>query len=155
MVVGGAEARTADQQRADHEHRGLEGDHARERVRGVRAGRGRERDHEEEEAAGGHADADPLAHADLEAEHPLGQHGEHDDAGGEHGLDDRHRGEGEGGDVEEPGAGGDGHADREPLGLEEVAAGAQRMAHVDLRRLVGAAVLVEEAQLRNDGADER
>ena len=33
--------------------------------------------------------------------------------------------------------------------------GAQRMAHVDLRRLVGAAVLVEEAELRDDGADER
>ena len=61
VMVGGAEARAADQQGADHEHRGLEGDHARERVRGVRAGRGRQRDDEEEEAGGGHGDADPLA----------------------------------------------------------------------------------------------
>ena len=37
VVVRGAEARAGDQQRADHEHRGLEGDHARERVRGVDA----------------------------------------------------------------------------------------------------------------------
>ena len=56
---------------------------------------------EEEEAAGGHADADPLAGADLEAEQPLGHHGEDHDAGGEHGLDDGERGEGEGGDVED------------------------------------------------------
>ena len=155
VVVRGAEAGAGDQQRADREHRGLEGDHARQRVAGVRAARGRQRDDEEEEAAGGHADADPLAGADLEAEQPLGHHGEDHDAGGEHRLDDRERGVGEGGDVEEPGAGGDGHADREPLRGEELLDRAQRMAHVDLRRLVGPPVLVQEAKLRHDGANKR
>ena len=41
------------------------------------------------------------------------------------------------------------------LDLKSSAAGAQRMAHVDLRRRVGAAVLVEEAELRGDSAGER
>ena len=60
-------------------------------------------------------DADPLAHADLEAEDPLGHHGQDHDAGREHGLDDGQRGERERGDVEQPRDGGDAHADREPL----------------------------------------
>ena len=62
---------------------------------------------------------------------PLGQHGEDHDAGGEHGLDDRQRGEGQGGDVEDPGAGRDGHADREPLARRTAACRAERMADVD------------------------
>ena len=56
----------------------------------------------------------PLAGADLEAEHALGEDREDHDAGGEHGLDDGQRREGERGDVQDPGPGGDGHADGEP-----------------------------------------
>ena len=96
------------------------------------AGLGGERDDEQYEAERGHAHADPLAHADLEAEDALGEDREHHDAGGEHGLDDRERGEGESRDVEQPGAGGDAHADREPLGGEQGPDGLQRMPNVDL-----------------------
>ena len=85
----------------------------------MRARRVRQRDDEQQQAERGHADADPLADADLEAEDALGQHGEDHDAGGEHGLDDRQRREGERGDVEDPGADGDGHADGEPPAAEE------------------------------------
>ena len=105
VVVGHAEVLAADQQRADDEHRALEGDHADERVGRVGAVGGRKRDHEQQQAERGHADADPLAQADLEAEDPLGHDGEDHDAGGEDGLDDRQRGVGQGGDVEDPGAG--------------------------------------------------
>ena len=155
VMVGHAEVLAADQDRADDEHRALEGDHADERVGRVGAVRGRERDHEQQQAERGHADADPLAHADLEAEDPLGHDGEDHDAGGEHGLDDRERGVGEGGDVEEPGAGGDGHADREPLARVQLLGRPERMTDVDRRSLVGALVLVEKAQLRRDRAGER
>ena len=155
VMVGHAEVLAADQDRADHEHRALEGDHAGERVGRVGAVRGGERDHEQQQAERGHGDADPLAHADLEAEDPLGHDGEDHDAGGEHGLDDRQRGEGERGDVEDPGAGGDGHADREPLARVQLLRRTERMTDVDRGRLVGTLVLVEKAQLCGDRAGKR
>ena len=154
VVVGGAEARAGDQERADRQHAGLEGDHARHRVGRVRRRGGRQRDDEQQQAARGHRDAEPLAQADLEAEHPLGEHGEDHDAGGEHGLHDRQRREGQRGDVEDPGAERDGHAEREPL--ERTARGRpQRMADVDGGCLVRTPVLVEEAELCRDRAGER
>ena len=107
------------------------------------------------EARGRHRHARPLARADLEAEDPLREHRQHHDAGREHGLDDGERSEDEGGDVEQPGAERDAHADREPLGAEQRGAGAQRVPDVHRRRLVGAAVLVEEAELGCEGAAER
>ena len=82
-------------------------------------------------------------------------HREDHDAGGEHRLDDRQRGEGKGGDVEEPRAGGDGHADREPLAGVQLLSRPERMTDVDRGSLVGALVLVEKAQLRRDRAGER
>ena len=88
VVVGHAEVLAADQQRADHEHRALEGDHADQRVGRVLVLDGGQRDDQQHQAERGHADADPLAQADLEAEQPLGHHGHDHDAGGEHGLDD-------------------------------------------------------------------
>ena len=152
VVVRGAHARAGDQQRADHEHAALEGEHAGERVARVGAGLRGERHHEQDQADGGHGHADPLAAADLEAEEAVGQRGEDDDAGRQHGLDDRERREGERGDVQQPGAERDAHADGEPLGREEGLDGLQRMADVHVRSGVRAPVLVEKAKLRGDGA---
>ena len=120
----------------------------------VRAGLGGQRDHEQDEAGGGHRDADPLAAADLEAEHPLGHHREHHDAGGEHGLDDGERGEGRAATWQQPGAERDAHADREPARRNSDAPAAADGGCRPGRR-VRAPVLVEEAQLRCDGAGER
>ena len=55
VMVGHAEVLAADQDRADDEHRALEGDHAGQRVGGVGAVRGGERDHEQQQAERGHA----------------------------------------------------------------------------------------------------
>jgi hypothetical protein len=74
---------------------------------------------EEEQAGGRHADPEPLTRADLEAEHALREHGQEHDAGGQHGLDDGQRREREGEDVQDPGAGGDRHADGEPARGEQ------------------------------------
>ena len=70
-MVGHAEVLATDQQRAEDEHRALEADHAEDRVGRVGAGGGRKRDDEQQQAERGHADADPLPEADLEAEDPL------------------------------------------------------------------------------------
>ena len=121
----------------------------------MRAVRRRQRDDQQHEAAGGHRDAGPLARPDVEAEDPLGQHGEDHDAGREHRLHDRERRQRQRGDVEQPRAERDRHADREPLRAEQRLARPQRMADVDARRLVGAAVLVEETELCRDRAGER
>ena len=150
VVVRRAEVRARDEQGADHQHAGLEGDHAGDGVARVRAAGGGQSDDEQHQAVAVMRDAGPLARTDLEAEDPLGQHGEHDDAGREHGLDDRQRGEHQRGDVEQPRGEGDAHADREPLELNSAARAAT---DVDRRRGVGAAVLVQEAELRRDGAD--
>ena len=49
----------------------------------------------------------------------------------------------------------DDHPQREPLRGEQLAARAQRVAHADPRHLPRAAVLVEEAEVRHEGAGER
>jgi hypothetical protein len=56
--------------------------------------------------------------------------------------------------VEDPCPGGDREAERERPGREERLAGLQRMAVVDVRRLSGAAMLEEKADVRGQGADE-
>src|SRR6201995_679924 len=56
--------------------------------------------------------------------------------------------------MQAPAGGGRDHADREPLGGVQRACGCKRVAHVDLGHRVGAAVLVEEAQVRHEGACE-
>ena len=63
----------------------------------------------------------------------------------------RHR---EGGDVEDPGEDGDAPAEGEPLVGEERLAGPERMSDVHSRRLAGTAMLVQEAELRHEGAAE-
>ena len=79
-----------------------------------------------------HADPDPLASPQLEAEETLGEHGEEDEAASEHRLADRDRGEGEGGHVQRERHRRDAPADAPPLGAKEIARAAQRMAHVDV-----------------------
>jgi hypothetical protein len=156
MVVGHAEALAADQDRADDEQAALEGDHAGQRVGRVRAVRAAgQRDHEQHEAERGHGDADPLAHADLEPEDPVGEHGEDDDTGGEHRLDDGQRGGRHGRDVEQPRDRGDAHADRKPLARVQLLRRTERMTDVNRGSLIGALVLVEKAQLRCDCASKR
>ena len=112
--AGAPMLRGGDQQRADGERDGLEDDQAGDGERGVMAVGRRHGEDEQHEPGRGHRDARPLAAADAVAEDPVAEHGEHHDAGGEHDLDRRERGERERGDVQDPRAGGDRHADREP-----------------------------------------
>jgi hypothetical protein len=93
---------------------------------------GRERDHEQQQAEGGHRHADPLPRPTSKPKIRSASTARIDDAGGQDGLDHRERGEREGGDMEEPCAGRDRHPDREPLGAEQAADGPQRVADVDL-----------------------
>ena len=155
VVVGGrAEPRSGDQQHAEREHPGLEGDQRGHGERGVIAAGARQREHEQRQAGGGHDHADPLARADLAAEQPLAHHGEHHDAGRERDLDDGQRGERERGHVEDPSAGGDRHADREPARAEQVTGAAQRRAQLDPRGHRGAAVLAQKPELRDGRAQQ-
>ena len=102
-----AHARAHDQQAADEEQARLEGDHPGVREVRVRAVHGGQGDAEQDEPAGGQHQADPLALADLETEHALGHHRDEHDAGGERDLDDRHRRQREGRDVQAPARRGD------------------------------------------------
>jgi hypothetical protein len=154
VMIGGADARAREQEEAEGQQAGLERDHPAQRERRVRAGVGRQRDDEEEQAERGEPHPDPLAATDLEAEDPVGHDGHDHDARGEDGLHDRQRREDEGRHVQQPRAQGDGHADREPLGLEQRLAAAQGVGDVDGGRRVGATMLVEEGQLREDGTRE-
>ena len=120
VVVRGAHARAGDQQRADREHAALEAEHAGERVGRVRAGLGGERDDEQQQAERGHARRRPTGGVPTsKPKMRSARTASITTPVREHGLDDRQRGEGERGDVEQPGAGGDAHADREPLGREQ------------------------------------
>ncbi len=157
VVVGrGADARAHDQQPADAEQAGLEGDHRRRVEVGVRAvGSVRERHGQQDQAQAGEREAPPLPVADLDAEQALGHHADHHDAAGEDDLDDRDRRHRQRGDVEDPRARRDRHADGEPLRAVEVLRRLERVPDVDLRALAGSAVLEEEPEVRDEGADER
>ena len=120
----------------------------------MRAVGDRQGEAEERQPDRGQAQADPLAPAHGEAEETLGHDREQHHASGEHRLHDRHGREGERADVEDPRPGRDEHPEREPLRGEERAARAERMAQIDRRRRAGAAVLVEEAKVRDERAGE-
>ena len=112
--------------------------------------------HRERDQAGrGQAEADPLAAPDHEAEQPLGHDADQDDAAGEDDLDDRERRHRHRRDVEDPRADGDHDAQREPLRPEQGAGGPQGMPDVDGRDLARAPMLVEEREVRHEGAEER
>ncbi len=149
------EPRREDEQHADGEQSGLEGDHAAERVAGVRAGAGGEGDGQQREAERGEPDADPLAAADVGAEPAVGDDREEDEPAREDGLDERERREREGADVEDPGEEGDAHAEGERARAEEGDGAAQRVARLDGRGGARAAVLQQEAEVGEEGADER
>ena len=100
-------------------------------------------------------DAQPLPGADLEAEQPLGHDGEQHDAAGEDRLDDGDRRHGHRGHVEDPRADGHAHADGEPPRREQRLGRAQRVPHVDRGSSASAPVLVEEAEVRGERAEER
>jgi hypothetical protein len=116
---------------------------------------GREAEAEQQQADGRQHDPDPLLAGDREAEGALGHHGQQDHAAGEDGLDERQRGDGHGGDVEDPSGRGDQHADREQLGGEQGLGGPERMADVDGRRGARSPMLEQEADVRREGAGER
>ncbi len=157
MVLAAADAgpRPEDQQAAEPEEPGLEGDHGGDAEGGMRPARLRERDHERDEADGGEDEADRLPPPDADAEDPVGHHGDQHDAAGENDLHGAHRREGERGDVKDEGGECDDHPDREPLLREERLAAAQRVPHVDRTGLARSLVLQEEADVGDDGAQER
>jgi hypothetical protein len=98
--------------------------------------------------------AGSVRRADLESEQPLGHDGDEHHASGERDLDHRHRRQGEGSHVQAPAQRGHQHAQGEPLGGVQAAGGAQRMTDVDLLDRTCAPVLVEEPQVRHEGAEE-
>ena len=102
-----------------------------------------------------HRHAGPLAAAHRLPEEPVTQHGQDHDAGREHGLHGGERHERERRDVQQPGAGADRHAEREPARGEQRARALSGSLEPDLRRGCGAAVLAQKAQLRGHGAHER
>ena len=134
---------------------GLEGDHAGQRVGGVRAVAAGQREDEEEQAGAvmptpSHWRAptwkpNTRSASTARSTTPVESTAWTTDSGRER----------ERGDVEDPGAGGDRHADREPARGEQRAPAAERMAHVHRGRRVRAPVLVEEAQLGGERAGER
>ena len=98
----------------------------------------------------------PLPAADLQPEHPLGDHRQHHDAACQHRLNDRERGERHRRDMEHPGARGDDHPDREARATCRArSAHRNGSAHVDRGRRAGASMLVEEADVRRESAGER
>ena len=144
------------QQRAEHDHRALEGDHGRDRVARVRALRAAlDGQTEEREADRGQPDAHPLALAELEPEPAVREHGEEDEPAGDHGLHQREGRQRQRGDVQDPGDERHGEADRPPLGGEQPRGAAQRVADVDLGRRDRAPVLPEEGQVGGEGAAKR
>ena len=77
------------------------------------------------------------------------------DAGCQHSLHHRQRCHGQRANVEKPPAGGDGHPDREPARAPQRGRSPQRTANVHGRRRAHAAVLVEKADVRRQGAAQR
>src|SRR5205807_3007488 len=105
-------------------------------------------DRKQGEADRGEGYPAPLAASQAEAEVALGEHGEEDEAAGDHGLDDGERRERHRADVQDPGDDRHEHADREEPLAPEVDAAAQRMAPRDVGSRAGSAVLAEEADVR-------
>ena len=144
-----------DEQAAEAQEARLEGGQDRDGEGCVRPVGLREGDAQQDEAEGREAEPEPLALADLEAEHAVRHDGEEHEAAGEDRLDDRQRSQGDGRHVEDPGTGTDAHADGEPGLTPERRAGLQRVLDVDRRSRAGTTVLVEEREVRREGAGER
>ena len=142
-----------EEEAAGADHHGLEAGQRRDRVAVVLA-RVRNRDGQEAESHGREAEAEPLALGEPMAEVTGRRIGDQDEAAGDHALNQGERSDGHRGDVQDPGDGRDGEADRPPARREEGQHAAERRLDVDLRRLTGAAVLAEHPQVRHCGATE-
>jgi hypothetical protein len=116
---------------------------------------GRQGEAEQEQADTGHRKAAPLARADAEAEQAVGHDGEQDEPAGENRLDYREGRKRDGRDVQQPCEQANAHADREPALAPQRGSRAQRMADVDGAGRAGTTMLVEERQVRREGADQR
>jgi hypothetical protein len=92
---------------------------------------------------------------DGEAEEAIGHHADEHDPAREHDLNGRKRSERHRRDVQQPGAHGDEHADREPARSKQVAGRAQRVSGPDRRRKRRTALLVEEREVRHERAADR
>ena len=79
----------------------------------------RDGDGQEREPGGGEAEAEPLAAVEPVTEVALGREGDQHQAPGDHGLDQRQRGDRHRGDVEHPGDRGDREAHRPPSGAKQ------------------------------------
>ena len=123
--------------------------------RGVRAVARRQRDRQQDEPDERQREAPPLALADLEAEEAVGHDGEQHEAARQHDLDDRQRRQRDRADVQDPREEADEHADREPALAPQRAGRPQRVPDVDITRAASSAVLVQERQVRGEGAQQR
>jgi hypothetical protein len=148
----GANAGRPHDEAADGEQAELEADHGGVRVARMRAVSARQRDREKREAEGGHADADPLPGAHVEAEDAVGEDREEDQPGRDDRLHERQRRERHGRDVEDPGADGDAHTDREPLRRPEVLGALKRVLPLHGGRSAGSTMLEQEGQVREESA---
>ena len=91
----------------------------------------RDGDGQEGEPGGGEPEAEPLAAVEPVAEVALGREGDQHQAPGDHGLDQRQRGDRHRGDVEDPGDRGDREADRPPAGPKQGREALQRAPEPD------------------------
>jgi hypothetical protein len=92
---------------------------------------------------------------ELEAEHALGQHGQDDEAPGDHRLRERQRRQRERADVKHPAHDGDRPADRPPPGSKQLGGAAYRRTQAHRGRGDGAAMLPQEREVRGDGRRHR
>ncbi len=156
MVLGAAaDARAHDEQRAEAQQAGLERRHRGDGEAGVRAVAGRQREREQREPDERHAEAPPLPLADLEAEQSIGHDREQHEPARQHDLHDRQRRQRHRADVQDPGDQADEHPNRKPALTPERAGRAERMTDVDVARVAGTAMLVEERQVGGERAQQR
>ena len=155
VLLGRAHPRPEDQEGAGADQDGLEADQPRRGKLGLRAMGGREREAEQHQPGGGQREADPLPAAEPAAQHLLGHDRQHHHAAGQHGLDDREWGDRHGRDVEDPRAGADHPADREQRRGEQGLGRLPRPAHVNRGCRAGSPVLVQEADVSRQSAEER
>jgi hypothetical protein len=144
-----------DQQQADPDSDALEDDHAPEGVAGFGSFSAPAGHRQQAERGRHHADPDPLATVQLEAEEALGEHRKEDQASREHRLADRERGERERGHVQRERHGRHAPADAPPLRPEEIGRAAQRMAHVDVGSGDRPPVLEQEREVRSQRGQQR
>ena len=142
-------------QQPDADRNCLEDDHSGKRVVGVGSSSAPAGQREDAQRGSHHADPDPLASSQLEAEEALGEHRQKDKASGEHRLADRDRGKRERRDVQRKRSRRHHPADAPPLRAKEIDGTAQRVAHVDIGSGNRPLVLEQEAEVRSQRRQQR